>query len=476
MRFLSLKNKKIIFSIVFFLLSAYFMPIFFASPVGLTRRFTTEGLCPRALAETIPSEERQALEEELKKLEAEINQYEADITKTQGEKNTLNNQISILKKQIDKLNLQISQSNLMVKDLTLQVKDTESSIDQTSLKIIDSRSNLADILQSIHEEDQKSLIEILVSEEKLSGFFDNLMNLEILNSETQKLLGEIKNLKTSLETQKQSLDDEKQDLENLVSIKGLQKQESETAKKQKDSYLKLTEAEYQASLKKKTEAEKKAVEIRARIFELIGVPEAPTFGEAYDIAKYVEGITGVRPAFLLAVMTQESNIGKNVGQCFLKDPENGSGVIVFSGKEISRVMKPMGLSGRKGDVDDFLTITAELGRDPYNTPVSCPMSYGYGGAMGPAQFIPTTWMLYRDKVKGITGKTADPWNIKDAFLAAAFYLADYGAAKQTYNAEWKAAMIYFSGSTNLAYRFYGDSVMKITAKYVEDIKQLEGGS
>jgi len=102
------------------------------------------------------------------------------------------------------------------------------------------------------------------------------------------------------------------------------------------------------------------------------------------------------------------------------------------------------------------------------------MSYGYGGAMGPAQFIPTTWMLYRDKVKGITGKTADPWNIKDAFLAAALYLADYGATKQTYNAEWKAAMIYSSGSTNLSYRFYGDSVMKITAEYEEDIKEIEG--
>ncbi|GAH47901.1 unnamed protein product, partial [marine sediment metagenome] len=57
-----------------------------------------------------------------------------------------------------------------------------------------------------------------------------------------------------------------------------------------------------------------AAEIRARIFELIGVPKAPTFGEALDIAKYVEGITGARPAFLLAILQQESAIGKNVGQ------------------------------------------------------------------------------------------------------------------------------------------------------------------
>ena len=423
---------------------------------------------------TTAKEERGALEEELKKLEDEIAEYEKDITKTEQEKKTLQNQIYLLRQKISQLDLQIYQSNLMIEDLTLQIKDTEGSIVQTGTKIDGSRGKLAAIMQTIYEEDQRSLIEILLSEKELSDFFDNLLALETLNSQTQELLKDIKSLKTTLENQKQLQDTNKSDLESVVKLKTLQKQESETTRKEADYYLKLTEAEYQASLQKKTEAEKRAVEIRARIFELIGVPQAPTFGEAYEIAKYVEGITGVRPALLLAVLTQESNIGKNVGQCYLRDTKTGSGVVAYNGKEVERVMKPMGLSGRKGDVDSFLAITAELGRDPYNTPVSCPMSYGYGGAMGPAQFIPTTWMIYRNKVKEITGKAADPWNIKDAFIASALYLADYGATKQTYNSEWKAAMIYFSGTTNLAYRFYGDSVMKITAKYEEDIRQIEG--
>jgi len=258
----------------------------------------------------------------------------------------------------------------------------------------------------------------------------------------------------------------------MLEIQMLQQQESDKTKKEQEYFLKLTEAEYQKYLKEKEETEKRAAEIRARIFELIGVPKAPTFGEALDIAKYVERITGVRPALLLAVLTQESNIGKNVGQCYLKDPATGDGVVASTGQKVSKVMKP------SRDVGPFLEITKELGRDPYNTPVSCPIPSvgGYGGAMGPAQFIPSTWMLYRDKVKAITGKPADPWDIKDAFLAAALYLADYGAAQQTYDAEWKAAMIYFSGTTNKQYRFYGDSVMKIASQYEEDIKTIERGS
>ncbi|GAI57979.1 unnamed protein product, partial [marine sediment metagenome] len=153
----------------------------------------------------------------------------------------------------------------------------------------------------------------------------------------------------------------------------------------------------------------------------------------------------------------------------------GDGVVAFNGRIIKKVMAPGPPYSKRNDVKYFKQVCQELGRDPYNTLVSCPMSYGWGGAMGPAQFIPTTWILYRDKVKAITGKAADPWNIKDAFLASALYLADYGAAQQTYNAEWRAAMIYFSGTTNIKYRFYGDSVMKIASQYEEDIKAIEKG-
>jgi len=418
---------------------------------------------------------RQLLEKCAKYYEEKSAQIEKDITKTEQEKKTLQNQVYILRNKIKNLDYQIYQSNLAIKDLGFQIGDTESSIEKTSLKIRDSRYQLANILQRIYEEDQKSLIEILLSEKELSDFFDDLMALEILNSKNQELLETIKSLKSSLESEKELLSEEKEDTERMVKIQALQKQESAKTKEEQEYFLKLTEAEYQKYLKEKEEIEKRAAEIRARIFELIGVPEAPTFGEALDIAKYVETITGVRPALLLAVMRQESNIGKNVGQCYVKNPTTGDGVVAFNGKIIKKVMAPGPPYSTRNDVKYFEQICEELGRDPYNTLVSCPMSYGWGGAMGPAQFIPTTWILYRDKVKAITGKAADPWNIKDAFLASALYLADYGAAQQTYNAEWRAAMIYFSGTTNIKYRFYGDSVMKIASQYEEDIKTIERG-
>ncbi|PIT90437.1 MAG: hypothetical protein COU22_02190, partial [Candidatus Komeilibacteria bacterium CG10_big_fil_rev_8_21_14_0_10_41_13] len=164
-------------------------------------------------------------------------------------------------------------------------------------------------------------------------------------------------------------------------------------------------------------------------------------------------------AFLLAILTQESNLGRNVGTCNRPgDPPEKSWKVI---------MKPT------RDQEPFKQITEELGMNPDITPVSCPMfrngeQLGWGGAMGPAQFIPSTWIAYKGKVAAITGSLANPWDIRDAFLAAALLLKDNGAL----NSEWAAAMRYFSGSTNPAYSFYGDNVVATTEKYQEDIDAL----
>lgn len=421
--------------------------------------------------ELTPTQERQLLEEELKKLEEEINRYAQDVTKTQKEKKTLQNQISILKKKIEMLNLQVQQSNVAIKELNLQVDETKKSIDETSLEIDDSKQQLKNILKCIYEEDQKPLLEILISEPKFSDFFDNLMALETLNSKGQKILENIKNLKSYLENQEKSLGEEKEDREKMLKIQILQREESKATNEETNWLLEQTkgkESEYQKLL---SQAQKRAQEIRSRIFELIGVPKAPTFGEAYEIAKYVSGISGIRPALLLAVMTQESNIGKNVGQCYLTNTETGEGIRITNNKKEPRTMNPT------RDLPYFLQICRELGRDPLNTPVSCPMEYGWGGAMGPAQFIPDTWANlkygYSQKVKDVTGKAADPWDIKDAFLAAGLYLKDLGASEN----EFKAVMRYFSGSNWSKWEeFYGNSVLAIAKGYEEDIKELEATS
>ncbi|MBM3206037.1 MAG: hypothetical protein FJZ43_00230 [Candidatus Staskawiczbacteria bacterium] len=394
-----------------------------------------------------------------------------DLSKTQQQKNTLQNEISSLKKKISGLDYQISQGTLLVKDLSLQINDTQKSIDKTSFEISEAQEQIIAILRSIYEQDKKSSFVILL-EGNLSDFFSNLAYLESLNAKISALIDSTTNLKNYLETQKVKIDTEKGQVQKTIQVQNLQKQQNEKNKQQQDSLLKLTEAQYQQQQREKAEADKNAASIKARIFELIGVSQAPTFGEALEIAKYVSSVTGVRPAFLLAILTQESSLGRNVGQCYLTDFDTGNGTNL-QGVAKKRVMNPKSIQG-------FISLTESLGMKTKETPVSCwiPLytsngtPYGWGGAMGPAQFIASTWSAYTIKVTDITGRTANPWNIRDAFLASGLLLKDNGAG----SSESVAAAKYYCGGNYGRYecRAYANSVLKFASQYEADIKAIGG--
>lgn len=470
-----MKKNRLLQTTHYTLLTIVFISVLFLPNFVFSEEDLTE-ICQEIIdkgQQNLSKENYQALLKECQALyEEEIAEIQKDLSKTGVEKKTLENKIYTLNKRIKSLNYQIYQSNLIIKDLGIQVEDTGASIEKTSLNIGDSKEKLANILRTIYEEDQKPIIEILLSEDELSDFFDNLVALELLNSKGKELLQNIKLLKTNLEEQKIYLDEEKEDLEHMVKLQTYQKAESSKTKGEQEYYLQMTKAEYQKQLKEQQEVEAKAAEIRNRLFELIGVAEGGIkLGKAIEIAKYVEKVTNVRPAFLLAIIAQESmrygEFGGNVGQCYLRDEKTGDGVYIKTGSIAPRTMSPR-------RIPDFLKIIQELGRDPYNTPVSCWPGYGWGGAMGPAQFISTTWMIYRDRLKAITGRPGDPWDIRDAFLASGLYLSDSGASSQTKNGEWRAAMIYFSGSTtNSRYYWYADQVLNKADGFQRDIEALE---
>lgn len=210
---------------------------------------------------------------------------------------------------------------------------------------------------------------------------------------------------------------------------------------------------------------KEASEIKAEKFELIGLPDSVNFGQALDYAKYVQKATGIRPAFLMGVLREELSLVGEYGMCYLTNFKNGDG-ITTDGKVLARTMHPA------RDIPGFLAITKELGKDPYKTLITCPMSFGWGGAMGVADFIPSTWLRYKEKIKAITGEIADPWNTRDAFLAAGIYLSESGAISNDKNGEWKSAMIYFSGSTTSPYTWYADGAMKIADEIQADIDAI----
>ncbi len=407
---------------------------------------------------------QQQLQQQLQQIENQIQGLQQQLAQTQAQKNTLANKIKQLKKQQALLNLQIQATNLQVSQLGDQITATQNSITQNNAQVQNLQNQIAGVIQAINQNDNYPFIYTALSQQRLSDVFTVYQDYAQVSQGLSSLIDQLNSANTQLAQQQQALADQQQGAQNLLSIKILQQNQLTGSVNDQNILLSQTkgrEADYQATL---SDTQAQAVAIRSRLYQLLGVSTQITFGQAVQIAQWTKGSTGIDPAFLLAILTQESNLGQNVGTCNRPgDPPSKSYKVVMNSTR---------------DIPPFLQITQSLGMDPDITPVSCPMKdskgnqIGWGGAMGPAQFIPSTWVGYKDKVAQLTGHSpANPWDIRDAFAAAAIKLTSNGA-DGTYQGEWNAAMRYFSGSTNSKYSFYGDSVMQTTAKYQSDISAL----
>lgn len=423
------------------------------------------GAIAQVSAGSIEDRERQ-LQGELDSINQEIQSLNNTISGLQSEKASLDRDIKLLTANIERANLNIKRKNLEISGLAKDIGEKSRNISLLEEKIDRERQSLAQLIRKTNEIQQASIMEVMLSNSSISEFFTDLDSFETIRASLKSSTDALKNAKVEMETAKEALEERQAREMDARAEMERSKRQIEANQKEKNRLLAITknqEKEYQKVL---ADRKKRAAEIRAALFALRDSGEIP-FGEALEYANLVSQKTGVRPAFLLAIFQQESSFGKNQGSCLLKNRETGEGISARTGNPISRVMKP------DRDVTPFLNITAAVGRDWQNSRVSCPQEIGWGGAMGPAQFIPSTWVLYEDLITGATGEsTADPWNPRDAFVAAGFLLRDNGATKGGYSAERDAACKYFSGrrcSQSSWAATYGTQVMQKAANIQENM-------
>jgi membrane-bound lytic murein transglycosylase B len=415
-----------------------------------------------------PEQEAQ-LRAELQNIENEIKQQQEILKSKEAEGANYQRDIDILNAKIKQAQLKIKAQELSINKLGKDITIKSNTISALNGRIVKGRDSLSQIIQRTREIDNYSVAEALLSAKDISEFFIDLDSFTTIKQEMRSHLSTIKTAKAENEEAKQELDDRRnEEIGIKVNVEN-ERKVIQNAEAQKKKLLNLNKNEQKAYKSVIADKTKRAAEIRNALFQLRDTA-AIKFGDAVTYAKAASAKTGVRAAFVLSIIQQESNLGANVGACFLRNQETGAGVRRSSGAAVSNLMKP------SRDVKPFLQITSALGRDPFNTPVSCPLSYGYGGAMGPAQFIPSTWVLFQDRIATLNGKSvADPWNPQDAFMASALYLADLGASSQNATAERNAACRYYSGrSCSGSNTFYGNQVMARVKTMQENIDILQG--
>ncbi len=375
--------------------------------------------------------------QQIEQIQKQIDEYQQQIDENSSKAQTLSGEIGALNAQINKVLLEIKSLALSIDQTSAQINDTQDQIAADQQQIDLHKQALAKYIQILYQVDQENLTEILLKNTQLSDFFNNLKNIEDTQNNLRTTIISIKDLQTGLEQKEADLQDQKSQQVALKSLQESEKTDLSQTKKQKDTLLKETkgqEAKFQQLVKQSKED-------IARISDQITYLEqnGVTVEDAIKFGQLAALRVDIRPAFLIAELEAESKIGVNVGKCNrVGDPPE---------KNWRVIMNPR-------DFDPFATITAKLGLNPDATAVSCPQfingrQFGWGGAMGPAQFIPSTWIGYAEKVAQLVGRSiANPWNIEDAFMAAAVKLANAGATAKTRTAEIAASKSYYSGKSS----------------------------
>lgn len=394
------------------------------------------------------------LEEEIARLRQEIDGLKTQVGQKESEKKNLKKEVDILNGKIKAVELEIKATGLEIENLSFEIDSTEEKIKAKEAELLKQKDFLVELMRALYLSDNKSLTEVLLEYDRLSDFWDEFQKNEALQGNIKDAIENIKASKQELVNNRTKLLDEQDEKNYLLELKENQNRDLSANKKTKQGILTSTINE-QKELQKQLEKGEKllpAMIAQLRSLEIAGqVINADT---AIAAAKFASQATGVRPAYLLGILKVETNLGANLGSGYYKTD-----------------MRP-------SQQPTFLEIIKELGL-PETVPVSKkPKTYsGWGGAMGPAQMMPTTWTAYKGGVASITGNNPpNPWDIKDAVVAMALKVSQIpGVVGANFNAEYEAAARYFAGNNWKKFTWYaknssGTGVMDWAERYEQLLK------
>ncbi len=412
-------------------------------------------------------EKRAEIEAQIQELEGQAQKLDEILEGVDHEKRTLERELKEFEAEIKSREIGIRRLTLAIQKAQLDIRSKGVAIDGLSQKIETSKKGLSASLFLFYTYERDRAPFLLLSYNRLSDFFDAFNSLEKIKEYMQRNLGSARETRELVEEEKTNLETFEREQRDLRALQEIEKKLLAQKKKEKDELVRLTkgkEALFQQLLQSK---KRDIASLKTELFylEKTGI----TAEEALRLAELAAERTGIRPAFLLAILEVETgrqfensviSVGTNLGTGNWKDDMYLC--YIRLGKQ----------SAAEAERRAFFKITGELGLDPDKMPVSREPSYGCGGAMGPAQFLPTTWLSFQTAVAQLTGHNPpSPWSVEDAFTAAAVFLSRAGASSKTAAGEIAAAKTYISGNPSCSRsicRYYSNRVVAL-AKEIDRI-------
>ena len=196
----------------------------FGSAVAPTLFTKASGDATTTATSTDPTAERTQLESQLQQLETQIDQYQGQITSYQSQGKTLNGQIAQLNAKIASLNLQIQATNLTIQQLNAQISETQSQIGVTQADLVNKKAAMGQLMETLYQNDQVSLIEVFLKNPRLSDFWDETQSITLLQNDLRTTVQQVTDLQNQLQNQEQDFEASKADAASAVAYQQAQAQ------------------------------------------------------------------------------------------------------------------------------------------------------------------------------------------------------------------------------------------------------------
>lgn len=412
---------------------------------------------PSALAAETPQADKATLDEleqnqeHLAAREQELAELNEKIATLKSKQRTATNQAELAAEQLARVARQLQTAELQLERtlLTLSLNQEESAKTAAQIQLLReqidvNREQLRSTIRLLYQHDQISLVDLILSSDSLGIVLTEQRAYHELQQRTVALIQQLRASEQLLEQHQAQLLERQEELDNLRSLQARQQGELDNQRQAKRRFLSSKQeqqAEYEDLV---TEALTARREIEQKIFTLQSVGLQLSLNDVFSAARYASGLTGVRPALLLAIIKVETNVGQWLG----------SGTFPDDMHPASR--------------DAFLRLTSKLGLNPYQTPISRrPTSYqGWGGAIGPGQFMPDTWERLEPRLASLMSKQPDPFQLPDSLVAIGLMLADRGAGEPS--KEFEAVGRFLAGPNWQYHAWYGNRVLAVAAEYAKE--------
>lgn len=363
--------------------------------------------------EEITEEEKEKLEEKKNEYEDEKERYKKKVEKKQKEKAALQGNLGVVKQSLSTTKRTIDEVIGDIEKKEKEIDRRDAQINQLNDQVELYRSSLADAVRRAYFVSNNHSVMFVVENDGTNRFLETIDSLGDMREKIVDVVHQAEDAKNLQEQKKKELNDLKEEKEKLLAEH--KKTESQLLSQASAVQVEIINVDTSIS-----QLNAKLSEVESKLSSLLG--ESFDTDDIKKAAKFASKKTGVRKSFILGMLVVETNLGRFTGGCTYKKSKMGD-----------------------KNADIFKRICKDLGYDYKKKKVSCPLSYGIGGAMGVSQFMPTTWAGYESKISSYTGHSpADPWSLTDGVMAMAIKLANDGATSE--KGEFTAARKYYCGS------------------------------